>query len=94
MINFVEFESREFYEVKRNDQVLRRKKASSDTKQNCLYHYLLCKKIEFLSLSKFSLGDLLKELYDNGTQYAQSVSIKENELLYTEIWQDVLFGIK
>lgn len=94
MINFVEFESREFYEVKRNDQVLRRKKASSDTKQNCLYHYLLCKKIEFLSLSKFSLRDLLKELYDNGTQYAQSVSIKENELLYTEIWQDVLFGIK
>ena len=47
MINFVEFESKEFYEVHRNGHVLRRKKASKETKQNCLYHYLLCKKKEF-----------------------------------------------
>lgn len=90
MINFMEFESREFYEIKRKDQILRRKKASSDTKQNCLYHYLLCKKVEFSSLSKFTLGELLNNLYQNGELYASCMSIKEDELIYTKIWCDVL----
>lgn len=90
MINFVEFESREFYEVKRKDQILRRKKASSDTKQNCLYHYLLCKKIEFSSLSKFPLNTLIDELYNSGLLYADCMSVKEDELAYTKIWRDVL----
>lgn len=90
MINFVEFESREFYEIKRKDQVLRRKKASSDTKKNCLYHYLLCKKIEFVSLSKFSINNLLKKLYVAGLSYGDCMSVKENELDYTSIWRDVL----
>lgn len=90
MINFVEFESREFYEVKRNNQILRRKKASSDTKQNCLYHYLLCKKIEFSSLSKAPLKSLLSDLYHSGALYSNCNSIKENELEYTSIWYDVL----
>lgn len=90
MINFVEFESKEFYEIKRNEQVLRRKKASSDTKQNCLYHYLLCKKIEFSSLNNNSLSSLLHSLLSAGHLYGDCVSIKEDELAYTKIWHDVL----
>ncbi len=90
MLNFVEFESRDYYEIKRKDQVLRRKKASSDTKQNCLYHYLLCKKIEFASLSKYSLTDLLNELIKAKEQYDNCNSIKTNELLYLNTWYDVL----
>lgn len=90
MINFVEFESREFYEVHRKDQTLRRKKASSDTKENCLYHYLLCKKIEFLRASKQSLGNLLDDLNAQKHNYMYCEEIQENELDYIDIWIRVL----
>lgn len=91
MINFIEFESREFYDVKRKNQVLRRKKASSDTKQNCLYHYLLCKMREFKSIEKDKLEELNGNLL---TQYdtfkRSSVLLKDDNLEYLKIWNSIL----
>ena len=86
MINFVEFESKEFYEIHRKDQTLRRKKASSDTKENCLYHYLLCKKIEFLRVEKQSLSNLLDDLRGQEQTYIDCDELQENELDYIDIW--------
>ena len=86
MINFVEFESKEFYEIHRKDQTLRRKKASSDTKENCLYHYLLCKKIEFLRVEKQSLSNLLDDLRGQEQTYIDCDELQENELDYIDVW--------
>ena len=90
MINFIEFESKEFYEIHRKDHVLRRKKASSDTKQNCLYHYLLCKKIEFAMVNKRPLYELLDDLVNNGRRYSKCEFIKKGELSYTEVWNSAI----
>ena len=89
MINFVEFESREFYEIHRKDQILRRKKASSDTKENCLYHYLLCKKIEFSKIRDTDINQLLAELQNNKYQYQDCEYLKEGDLDYTAVWKEV-----
>ena len=87
MINFVEFESREFYEIHKKNQVLRRKKASSDTKENCLYHYLLCKKIEFSKVRETELDQLLKELKDSLEFYNMCDYLKEGELDFLSTWE-------
>jgi len=90
MINFVEFESREFYEIKIKNQVQRRKKASSDTKENCLYHYLLCKKIEFYRVTKRPVNDLLSDLSLQYDKYKSCDAIQEDEINYLNIWVDIL----
>jgi len=92
MINFMGFESTDFYEIHRNNRVMRRKKASSDTKQNCLYHYLLCKKMEFSQVNRKKLQQLLDELISNGDKYSSCNYIKEGELDYTSIWREVCLG--
>ena len=89
MINFVEFESREFYEIHRKDQVLRRKKASSDTKENCLYHYLLCKKMEFSIVRDMNIDQLLGELQTNMIKYKGCEYLKDNDLDYGLVWKSV-----
>ena len=89
MINFMEFESKDYYEIHRNNQVLRRKKASSDTKQNCLYHYLLCKKMEFLQVNRYSLNSLLSELNSSGEIYRGCEYVKDGELDYIVNWNKV-----
>ena len=89
MINFVEFESRDFYEFRRNDRIMRRKKASYETKQNCLYHYLLCKKIEFLRVKKKKLQELIDDLCQCGKFYSKCESIASNELDYMFVWSDL-----
>lgn len=93
MINFVEFESREFYEVHRKDQILRRKKASSDTKENCLYHYLLCKKIEFSKVREQNIYDLLDELQVNMEKYQQCEFLKDDSFDYVSVWKAVCENI-
>ncbi len=93
MINFVEFESKEFYEVHRNDQVLRRKKASLDTKQNCLYHYLLCKKMEFKRVSNKSLPVLLDEMKQQKCRYMNYEALKKSELDYIDTWIRTIKGV-
>ena len=92
MINFIEFESREFYEVRRKDQVLRRKKASNNTKQNCLYHYLLCKKMEFLLVNKEKLAEILMELNRSEDFFSQCEAIHDGELGYIGIWNSALMS--
>lgn len=94
MINFMEFESKDFYEIHRKNQVLRRKKASPDTKQNCLYHYLLCKKMEFLQVKRKDLNKLLGDLKNNCKFYQECDSIKEGELDYINIWDDICSGVE
>lgn len=89
MINFVEFESREFYEIHRKDQILRRKKASSDTRENCLYHYLLCKKIEFSKIRDTGIDQLLNELQVNRIQYQDCEYLKDDDLGYAFVWKAV-----
>ena len=92
MINFVEFESKDYYEIRIKDRVQRRKKASSDTKENCLYHYLLCKKKEFLRVGKNSLADLLADLATQKEQYTHCTALVDGELDYMDTWQRVLKG--
>lgn len=86
MIDFMQFESTDFYEVKRKDQTLRRKKASPDTKQNCLYHYLLCKKIEFIKVRKEVLNVLITELDSQRGKYKGAGAIHESEFAYLDVW--------
>jgi hypothetical protein len=90
MINFVEFESKDFYEIRRNNQVLRRKKASSDTKENCLYHYLLCKKKEFNQVSKKHVSELIAELIAQKKIYGNCNALQFNELNYLDIWINIV----
>ena len=90
MINFIEFESREFYEVKRKDQISRRKKASKDTKQNCLYHYLLCKKKEFKLTEKEDLRSILDEMLQSEKRYSACEALQEGELNYISKWNSIL----
>lgn len=90
MINFVQFESTEFYEIKQKNQTLRRKKASQDTKANCLYHYLLCKKMEFINASKKPISILVDDLLTAKSYYKDCDVLTRNDLNYIDIWADVL----
>lgn len=90
MINFVEFESKEFYEIRKNNQLQRRKKASSDTKENCLYHYLLCKKVEFNRVNNKSLVELINDLATQNELYRNCKALQDNELNYLDIWVNTL----
>ena len=75
MLGFFKFESNEYYEVKnRKGNVLRRKKASRNTKENCLYHYLNCKEKEFSTIRNSELSNLLSDLNNNYTKYNDSLS--------------------
>jgi hypothetical protein len=90
MINFVNFESDQFYEYTRNNQVMRRKKASSETKENCLYHYLLCKRMEFDQVNRKKLSLLLSALSTEKEKYKDGAFLSENELAYLDIWNSIL----
>jgi hypothetical protein len=90
MRNFVKFESDLFYEVKRNNRFTRRKKASPATKENCLYHFLLCKYEEFDSLKSKKLDVLLDELQQGKKKYDSCTLLEEGELDYLEHWYEVL----
>ena len=91
MINFIDFESREFYDIKRKNQVLRRKKASSDTKQNCLYHYLLCKMREFKSIEKDKMEELNSQLLIQYNNFKNSsILLKDDNLEYLITWNSIL----
>lgn len=91
MSNFIEFESREFYEINRKNQVLRRKKASSDTKQNCLYHFLLCKMREFKTVNDEDLKTLYSDLFEKYEKYNKYVFLlKDNSLEFLRIWGSII----
>ena len=90
MINFVEFESQDFYEVHTKNQVIRRKKASSDTKANCLYHYLLCKKTEFRLMKTVALSKILQDLESDREEYVKWGAVTAAELKYIEVWCQLL----
>ncbi len=91
MSNFIEFESREFYEINRKNQVLRRKKASSDTKQNCLYHFLLCKMREFKTVNDEDLKTLYSDLLEKYEKYNKYVFLlKDNSLEFLRIWGSII----
>jgi hypothetical protein len=86
MINFIKFESDQFYEVKRKNGTTRRKKASAETKENCLYHYLLCKKVEFNIVTKKSVQAILQGLDDEKGNYERCSFIEAHELDYINNW--------
>jgi hypothetical protein len=91
MVNFVEFESKDYYVVKqRNNNIIRRKKASAETKENCLYHYLLCKKMEFSTMKLKSISDILNELKIEKEKYAESTLLESDELDYIDNWRSVI----
>lgn len=92
MVNFMEFESKEFYEVHRKDQILRRKKASADTKTNCLYHYLLCKKVEFSLVAGSTLDKLVKDMNSSYTRFCSCDALKYGELDYLKVWSSLLLS--
>jgi hypothetical protein len=86
MINFIKFESDQYYEIKRKIGTTRRKKASAETKENCLYHYLLCKKVEFNVASRKSIQDILKWLRTEKINYEKCLFIEDHELNYISNW--------
>lgn len=90
MINFIKFESDQFYEVKRKSGTTRRKKASAETKENCLYHYLLCKKVEFYIVAKKSIQSILQGLNSEKSKYEKCPFIEENELEYINNWTNAI----
>jgi hypothetical protein len=90
MSNFTSFESTEFYEIKRNNLTTRRKKASSGTKENCLYHFLLCKKQEFAWAHKHQIDDLVSKLIEEKEKYQSCSNINDRELDYIDNWVSIL----
>lgn len=90
MVNFIEFESDQFYEVKRRTGTTRRKKASAETKENCLYHYLLCKKVEFNMVAKKSVSSVLDNLIAEKVKYEKCSFLEEHELDYVNNWSNVI----
>ena len=90
MINFLQFESDQFYEVKRKSGITRRKKASAETKENCLYHYLLCKKVEFNIISKRSIQYILEQLSAEKSKYQECFYIQEDDLEYIDNWINII----
>jgi hypothetical protein len=98
MINFVKFESDQHYEVKRKNGITRRKKASPKTKENCLYHYLLCKMTEFDIIKRNDIKSIIDMLQREKGIYITSNSLDINELAYIDKWCEsilcFLSGIK
>lgn len=91
MINFMQFESREFYEQKqKNGLVIKKAKASQDTKQVCLEHYLFCKKREFKKVRTEPLETLLKELVAQEEKYSMNDITKHDDLEYLLKWHRVI----
>jgi hypothetical protein len=87
MVNFYKFESTEHYEIiNKKGNIIRRKKASSQTKQNCLFHYLLCKKMEFSMLNKKTIDELINELQEEKKKYLDSTLLNNNEFEYIDNW--------
>lgn len=90
MINFIKFESDQFYEVKRKSGITRRKKASAETKQNCLYHYLLCKKVEFDIVARKDMNFILEKLAIEKNKYNECPFAGSNKLEYIGNWINVI----
>jgi hypothetical protein len=92
MINFVKFESDQYYEfTNKNNKITRRKKASPQTKENCLYHYLLCKKMEFsIMLGTNKVDELLDDLKVEKEKYSNSTFLDDSELDYIDNWCDAI----
>ena len=94
MINFIKFESDQYYEIKsKNSNIIRRKKASAQTKENCLYHYLLCKKMEFMVLGKKSVKELLNELRTEKEKYINCTFLDNDELEYIDNWHNAISNL-
>jgi hypothetical protein len=91
MINFIQFESREFYEQKqKNGLIIKRPKASKDTKQICLEHYLFCKKIEFEKVKTKPIKELLYEMIDQRDKYSANDSSECKNLEYLLRWRQAI----
>jgi hypothetical protein len=86
MANFLKFESDLYYDVKRQNGITRRKKASSETKENCLYHYLLCKDWEFKFVKKRSIQDIVDILQADKEKYISCPSISNDDFNYIDNW--------
>jgi hypothetical protein len=92
MLNFIKFESKEYYEIRyKNNNITRRKKASPETKENCLFHYLLCKKMEFsLMLGINDIHEFLNKLKEEKGKYTNCTFLNKDELNYIDNWCDIL----
>jgi len=91
MVNFYKFESTEYYEItNKKGNIIRRKKASSQTKQNCLFHYLLCKKMEFSMINKKTIDELINELQEEKKKYVNSTLFDNNEFDYIDNWCNII----
>lgn len=91
MINFLKFESDGHYNVtKKTGAVFRRKKASPETRVNCLYHYLLCKKVEFGRVKQKSMDNILKKINEEKTKYEKCTPINKYDFSYIDKWNLVI----
>ncbi|MCL2410114.1 MAG: hypothetical protein FWC97_00585 [Treponema sp.] len=86
MSNFAKFESTEYYEVRNKYSVSRRKKPTAETKENCLHHYLLCKKIEFDTVRTKNVEEIIAMLQIEKEKYINCKDISNNEFSYIDNW--------
>jgi len=95
MSDFIKFESDRYYEVRsKNNNIIRRKKASPETKENCLYHYLLCKKMEFSMICKMNIKEELEKLKSEKDKYLNNTFLDEDELDYIDHWYNVINNLQ
>jgi hypothetical protein len=96
MSNFYKFASDRYYEItnKKTNTVTRREKASPQTKENCLYHYLLCKKMEFSMMqNNKEIKELINDLRVEKKKYSNSTILNVNELNYIDNWCNAISNL-
>ena len=76
--------------LRKDGTTLRRKKATTETKQNCLFHYLMCKMKEFSDVKKKSIVDLLNELQKSWDEYYDCNNLQNVSLDYMQNWSSAV----
>lgn len=69
MEGFNKYRSTAMYEAKHGGHTQRRTMATSDEKKRCRYHYMYCKKMEFIYIKKRELKTILLDLVNNEKKY-------------------------
>lgn len=90
MNNFIKFESTEIYTINYKNGPQRRKKASKETKEYCLKHYLYSKNKEFTKVFSLEKKQMVKKLLETYDIYKKSRKLSLEELSYLKNWAKVL----
>lgn len=90
MDKFTKFESTDYYNVRYKTGIQRRKKATKETKELCLLHYLYCKENEFKEISSLDKSTILDNLSSSYETYKKSRKIPLEQLSYLKNWRKII----